>query len=275
MPGRTPARRLLRWLNWGLCLLACSQGVLAAEPPGGPAIALIIDDLGNQRAAGERVVALPGRVTCAFLPHTPYAAVLAEAAHRSGKEVMLHLPMQPVEPRALGPGGLTLDMTREAFLASLQASLASIPHVRGVNNHMGSLLTRHPGHMDWLMQRLADEPGLFFVDSRTTAKTVAYRIAQERRIPFLQRDVFLDAKRGDRAYVAAQWERLLEQARRRGYALGIGHPYAETMAVLEQALPRLRAEGIELLPVSELIDLKERRQLWQASLSPSPKAVKN
>lgn len=270
-------RALVAWLA-PLALLLGGASVWA-EPPRDtadfPAIALIIDDLGNESVNAERALALPGALTYAFLPHTPHARRLAEAVHRSGREIMLHLPMESVEPRALGPGGLSLDMTRGQLRATLAEGLASVPHVRGVNNHMGSLLTRHPGHMEWLMSDLAEPTRLYFVDSRTTHHTVAHRVAAEHGVPFIERDVFLDHERSDRAFVLQQWRRLIAEAHRQGIAVGIGHPYPVTLEVLEEMIPQLESEGIRLVPVSRLIALKEQARLWQASLSPSPKAARN
>jgi polysaccharide deacetylase 2 family uncharacterized protein YibQ len=258
-----------------LGLLTVGSAWADAPPHQHPVIALILDDLGNQREEGMRSVALPGAVTYAILPRTPFGAELARVAHEHGKEVMLHMPMQAVHDHPLGPGGVRLDMSEFEFKRTLEDSLASIPHVRGINNHMGSLLTRHPGHMDWVMQVLAQRGDLYFVDSRTTAQTVAMRVALERRVPTVDRDVFLDSKQGDPEYVARQFDDLIDVAKRRGTAVGIGHPYLETLEVLESRLGELQAHGIELVPVSELLDIRERRQAWQASLSPSPTAVKN
>ncbi len=256
----------------GLLLGLCSAAGLAADsshpPSRAPTIALIVDDLGDKLVEGERAVALPGPIACAFLPRTPYAAQLAERAHVARKEVMLHLPMQSVEARPLGPDGLTLDMTRGELVATLSDALDSLPHVSGVNNHMGSLLTRHPGHMLWVMQELRRRGDLFFIDSRTTAATVAQQIAAETGVPNLRRNVFLDADRAP-ASIRAQFARLLAIARREGIALGIGHPYPETLAFLEQALPQLSAgEHVKLVSVRALIAAQQRRpQVWQASLS--------
>lgn len=267
--------RRLRWLI--LLWTALPWAAATADPPPHqhPVIALILDDLGNQREEGLRSVALPGPVTYAVLPDTPWAVQIASLAHAQGKEVMLHLPMQAVQDRPLGPGGVTMEMSELAVKRALEASLATIPHVRGVNNHMGSLLTRHPGHMDWLMQVLAERGDLYFVDSRTTAESVALRVAMERRVPSVDRDVFLDSEPGDPDYVSRQFDQLVAIAHRHGMAVGIGHPYPATLELLESRLGELRAQGIELVPVSELLDLRERRQAWQASLSPSPTAAKN
>ncbi len=262
-------------------LLLCSVSALAAETPAArgslPAVAIVIDDLGNSHDLDVRAVDLPGPVTCAFLPHTPYAARLARRAHRAGKEVMLHLPMQAVDGQRLGPGGLTLHMTQTEFLHSLRDSLAAIPYVSGVNNHMGSLLTRHPGHMDWLMQALHQTGSLYFVDSRTTRATVAQMVAHEDGVPNTRRDVFLDNVAEDAA-VAAQLRALIAKARHRGAALAIGHPHPATLRVLARVLPTLRQAGVRLVPVSELIRIEQERgrpQRWRVSLSPSPRAVKS
>lgn len=271
---------LLRFIPPLLLLLGVvlASAVAAAEsPPPLPAVAIVIDDLGNRHDLDDRVVALPGPVTCAFLPHTPYAARLARRAHAAGKEVMLHLPMQSVEGLRLGPGALTLHMTQTEFLRSLRASLASVPYVSGVNNHMGSLLTRHPGHMDWLMQALHANGSLYFVDSRTTRATVAQMVAGEDGVPNTRRDVFLDNVAEDSAIVARVHE-LIAKARHHGAALAIGHPYPATVRVLERVLPLLRQARVRLVPVSELIRIEQedgRSQTWRVSLSPSPRAAKS
>ncbi len=214
-------------------------------------VAIIIDDLGEHWRSGKRAIELPGPITYAFLPHTTHAVALANRADATGKEVMLHLPMQAMENKALGPGGLTLDMSREHFIQALRNGIDAIPHIRGINNHMGSLLTRHPGHMEWLMEELQQRGNLFFIDSRTTHHTVAEQIAREHHIPVQRRDVFLDDDPSPEA-VAYQFQRLINKARREGVAIGIGHPYDTTLSLLEQRLPQLKAEGIKLIVVSEL-----------------------
>jgi uncharacterized protein len=230
-------------------------------------IALIIDDLGNQYSHDSEAIKLPGTVTCAFLPYAPFTRVLAEQAYASHKEVMLHLPMQAVNEELREAGELTLDMTRLQFNRTLQGDLAAVPHVSGINNHKGSLLTRHPGHMAWLMQDMRRQGGLFFVDSRTTASTVARQLAIEYRIPSIDRKVFLDNEQTTRA-IQAQFQRLLDIARHEGLALGIGHPHAETLTVLRQELARLDDYNIQLVPVSRLIEIEHRRMgVWQASSS--------
>jgi polysaccharide deacetylase 2 family uncharacterized protein YibQ len=240
-----------------------------------PSIALIIDDMGNQHGAGQQVVALPGPVACAFLPFGHYTRNLARQAHSRGKEVMLHLPMQSVSGDHTDQGGIVLDMTQQQFTRTLQAVLAAVPHVSGINNHRGSLITRHPGHMTWLMQSIREHGDLFFVDSRTTTATVARRIAAEYGIPSIERNVFLDNDRQPDA-VLAQFRRLVDIARRDGTALGIGHPYPETLLVLAQELARLDDYNIDIVSVNRLIEITNgSNQPWQMSSYPSHRAVKS
>ena len=233
-----------------------------------PTISIIIDDIGNLKRRDTRAIRLPGAVTYAFLPHTPHARELAILANKLDKEVMLHLPMESMGHGKLGPGGLTLDMTYEQFAAQLQSDLESVPHVVGINNHMGSLLTQHPGHMSWLMQELGKRDDLYFVDSYTTKTSIVKKIANENWVPNLRRDVFLDSDR-DPAKIRMQFRRLVKMARKTGIALGIGHPYPETTKVLEEELPKLANVGIKLLPVSKLLDRHMQRfTTWRAFLYP-------
>ena len=219
-----------------------------------PRIAIIIDDLGYHLSAGQRAVSLPGPVACSILPGTPRAAQLARAAWERGKEVLLHLPLQSVDRTgAAEPGSITIDTTREGFAEAFESAIATVPFAVGVNGHRGSLLTRHPGHMSWLMEEILLAGGLYFVDSYTTHRSVALQIASEQGVPAIKRDVFLDSDRAPEN-VAKEFERLKTLARERGIAVAIGHPYPETLAFLEHAIPNLVEEGIELVPLRELIN---------------------
>ena len=223
------------------------------EFSGMPRIAIIIDDLGNGRRAGERTAALNGPVACAILPYTPFGKTIAKQAFLAGKEVMLHLPLQPVEQlETTGSGTIRIDNTRAQLVRIFESDIVSIPHVVGVSNHMGSLLTRHPGHMKWLMDAVKAHGDLFFVDSYTTVSSVALQLARERGVPSIRRDVFLDNV-PTTAAIDHEFARLIKRAKKNGYAVGIGHPYPETLQYLEQALPALIDEGIELVSVGRLI----------------------
>ncbi|MEL7448038.1 MAG: divergent polysaccharide deacetylase family protein [Pseudomonadota bacterium] len=222
-------------------------------PAAQPVIAIIIDDLGNRPQADRRVLALPGPVACAILPDTPSASRLAMSAGMLGKEVLLHQPLQSLRNNSgLGPGAITVFSTQAELASTLSKNISELPNVVGVNNHMGSLLTRQAGPMDWFMHTLSKHQPLFFIDSRTTAASVALDTARQHGVPSARRDVFLDGQL-DEAAIAFQFARLKRLATERGGALAIGHPHPETLAFLERELPLLSAAGFELVSVSEYI----------------------
>ena len=246
-------------IAWRAILTAiCMLGLptMADGPKTIPRIAIIIDDLGYGLAAGERAVSLPGPVAYAVLPATPRGRVLAAKAHANGKEVLLHLPLQAATQKQTDePGGLLLDMTRGQFASTFTESFESVPHVVGINSHRGSLLTRHPGHMAWLMEEISQRGKLFFVDSYTTHESVALKLAREAGVPAVRRDVFLDPDKAP-GTVEREFARLKRLARQRGFAVGIGHPYPQTLSLLEDELPKLEDEGFELVSISRYVALK-------------------
>lgn len=232
-----------------LLLLLASASVAT----GTPRIAIIIDDLGYRLNAGRRAIELPGPVSFAVLPGTPRASVLANQAFESGKEVLLHLPLQAAsDAMAFEPLGIKLDMSRREFGETFEQALMSVPHAIGVNSHRGSLLTRHPGHMQWLMEEILARDSLFFVDSFTTHESVALKIASEAGVYARKRDVFLDPDQTAET-VAREFERMKTLADRRGSVIAIGHPHPATLDLLEIELPKLAAEGYELVTISELV----------------------
>jgi len=228
-------RRLLAGFAATLIALTCSTASAT------PSLVLIIDDVGNNGPLGERAVALPGPVTLAFLPHTPHAARLAEKAATQGKGIMLHAPMANATGAALGPGALTEDMDQAHIQQTLSDSLDAIPHVQGVNNHMGSVLTAKDDAMRWVME-VIDKRGLFFIDSLTNPESVAGQAANRAGIMTARRDVFLDNDRSLEGLVS-QFQRALDIAQRDGSVVLIGHPYPETLDFLEVILPRLKEAG--------------------------------
>ena len=178
-------------LSFLLWITAFSGLLQAEESDFEPRMVLIIDDMGYNLRKGEAALALPGAVTYSILPFTPYAKRFANAAHDSGREVMLHVPMANTRAKELGPGALTADMQRQALQAGLNKALDATPHVSGVNNHMGSLLTSMEQPMNWVMETLKARD-LYFIDSLTTVKTVGWKKAREAQVPYLKRHVFLD-----------------------------------------------------------------------------------
>ncbi len=212
-------------------------------------IAVVIDDLGNA-SQHQRFANLPGPLTLALLPHTPYAATIAAAA-QPRHEIIVHMPMQPLGSADAGLGMLSSDHNQPELLATLDAALATVPFARGINNHMGSALTADSTAMYWLMAGLA-ERGLYFLDSRTHADTVAEAAADQLGLPVARRHVFLDNEATAEG-LALAWAAVVKQAQQQGYAIAIGHPHDATYELLKRELPRLSEQQIELVKVSALI----------------------
>lgn len=233
----------------GLWLL-CNNPSSWAAPP---AVILVIDDIGYDYQLGKRAIALPGAIHYAILPERKNSTKLAKLAFQKGKEVLLHAPMSTINGQSPGPLALTPALNRENFISTLNQQLASIPQALGVNNHMGSQLTQLNGPMSWLMSALKKRQ-LYFLDSRTTAETVAQQQAQLAQLPNLKRDIFLDNSRKP-ADIRRQFEKLLSIADKNGHAVAIGHPYPETLAVLEEYLPSLPLRGYQQRFVSEFLQL--------------------
>jgi polysaccharide deacetylase 2 family uncharacterized protein YibQ len=239
-----------------LLVSAALVGCLQA-PATLPSIAIIIDDLGNRSEQDYAILELPGLVTLAILPFSPLTQSLAKSAHTAGRQVLLHLPMEATSKNhLLGPGALRSTMAYDEFVATVRKALADVPHLVGVNNHMGSLLTQDKMRMDWLMSELHATPGLIYVDSRTTSNSAAGGAARHADVPYLARDVFLDNQRSP-SYIHAHFDALVEHAQRQGDAIGIAHPHPETIKVLRQRLAEL--SEVELVSITTLIASRKCR----------------
>lgn len=245
-------------------------GVLYAEQNAGQNaeqtayLAIIIDDIGHNRTRGEQAIQLPGSVTYAVLPNSRYAAALSEIAFASHKEVIVHLPMENRNKFPMALDALTDNLSQQEFLDSINTSISKVPHARGINNHQGSYLTEQSKQMTWLMDELKSR-NFFFLDSRTSPKTVAYKVALKKNILSGARDVFLDNERTtfeiDKAF-----QHLVKIAKRRGTAIGIGHPHKQTLDYLAMAIPHLEQQGIKLLSVSNLLALQRIRDFQENRL---------
>ena len=258
MPNRIPAELL----NARFVLLALL--FLAPLANAEPVVAIIIDDIGYRPAEGRRAAMLPGPVALSVLPHSPHGKRLARLGQDSGKEIFLHQPLESVGDEVQGAGGIFLDTTRAELNAIFRRNLEALPPVVGVTTHMGSLLTRHPGHMQWLVDEIKSADIGFFVDSRTTPRSVALSIARESGVQSVGRDIFLD-RDPTPAAIASQFEQLKSRAARKGYALALGHPYPETMEFLETALTSLEKEGLRLVSVTDLVAAAYKEDpSWQA-----------
>ncbi|HEN8711458.1 TPA: divergent polysaccharide deacetylase family protein [Pseudomonas putida] len=235
-------------MRYLLPVLLCLSAAFAHAAPARKAyMSIIIDDLGQSTERDSRTLALPGPVTMAIMPDTPHASEFARQAHKAGKTVILHMPMDP----ATGPYAWHPDIALPELARRLDAALAKVPYAAGINNHMGSRMTAQRGAMTWLMGEL-QRRHLFFVDSRTSAATVAAAEAQAQALGHVSRDVFLDDVRTTEA-ITTQLQQGVALARRQGSAVLIGHPYPQTLQVLEQEMPRLRSQGIELVTLTQMI----------------------
>ena len=236
----------VRILGFLLLLLAVHSPVRSQ-----PQAAIIIDDLGY-RASELAAIRQPGQFSYAILPFTPYARTLAEAAHRQRKEVLVHLPMEPLGNKNPGPGAILADLSASEIRRRVRLALRQVPYAVGVNNHMGSKISQLPASLAPILDTL-QQRGLFVIDSLTTANSQILPMARARGIPALERQIFLDNDPTP-AYIRQQLARLVQHARLHGHAVGIAHPYPQTLAMLTYMEDTLRRQGIMLVPVSRLVE---------------------
>lgn len=218
-----------------------------------PRLAIVIDDFGQSLARAAEFSGLPLPLTFAVFPHLANSLKVAAYFTEQHRDIILHTPMEPrgypaVDP---GPGALLCEMDNEELNTVFVNDLKSLPGIIGINNHMGSRLTANSEKMIQVMNILKGR-NLFFLDSRTIADTVAYKLAVEAGVPALQRDVFLDNKQ-DTDHITEQLQALIEVARVKGSSIGIGHPYPETALVLGLLPEMANQAGVEIVPLRELI----------------------
>jgi uncharacterized protein len=218
----------------------------------GPRLAIILDDVAGDSSAVDGIFALHYPLTLSILPNHPRSIEIAQDAHRRGYQVMLHLPMESLanetaEAQELRPGMSTTEVSKE-----LTEMLHTVPYAAGVNNHQGSRATSDPQLMGELMPLLRSHR-LFFIDSRTTAATVAYDAAQAASVPCAYRNVpFLDDVQ-EAGAIRRQLDLAVKDAREKGQAIAIGHPHPATLRALEDFLPVAEAQGIRLVRASDLV----------------------
>lgn len=223
--------------------------------------AIVIDDLGQDLKTAHQLLEIPYPLTFSVLPHLPASRETAIAVARGGREVMLHLPMEPLAGPRLSPGqgALLVGMGATEVDGIVEADLASVPNAAGVNNHMGSRATSDPALMAEVMKELAARR-LFFIDSRTAPSTLAFDAAREAGVPAFYRSVFLDnTETVD--YTLDQLRSFRALVERQGVALAIGHPHPTTIAALGRFLPELERADVELVPASRLVRLPEVARL--------------
>lgn len=214
-------------------------------------IALIIDDIGYDKKIAIALHALEPNISFSVLPWSPFGRVISGMLTDRGAEIMLHLPMEPVEYPEVnpGPGALLSSMPPDVLIAQLEKNLMDISGVKGVNNHMGSMLTTQANQMNQIFTILKKR-NLFFIDSRTAKQSQCRASARLLQIRFAERDVFLDNFQ-DVAYISGQFAQLKKIAEKHGTAIGIGHPYPATLETLKLELPKLKGK-IKIIPASQV-----------------------
>ncbi len=238
--------------------------VAARVPAGAPMIAIVLDDLGIDRRRSSRAVALPAPLTLAYLPYADDLETQTRRARGQGHELLVHIPMQPHGLNS-DPGPNVLDMRLGAIevLSRIAWNLGRFSGYVGVNNHMGSLFTESDEGMRLVAESLRDR-GLLFLDSLTSPKSVAAATARALGVPVTTRDVFLD-NTDTTAEVRMRLEQTERIARKTGTAIAIGHPRDATLEVLADWIPRARAAGIALVPLTAVLDVRRGDAQQQAS----------
>lgn len=217
-------------------------------------VALIMDDMGYSLEAIETLKSLGLPITVSILPHSPYARETAEIARSSHLEVILHLPLEPINntQETYDDGGIILsDMDEQEIIELLNENFEMVPFISGMNNHMGSKITADDRLMTIILRSVL-ERNLFFIDSRTTSHSVAYTLAQKMGIPSAKRDVFLDVERNE-DYINRKLQELFHKARRTGVAVGICHPHPETLKVLKNSFHLVKEYKLQPVFASEVV----------------------
>jgi polysaccharide deacetylase 2 family uncharacterized protein YibQ len=243
---------------WEIEFIYPKKEVAAIIPPkpvvpslSGVRMAIIVDDMGPDMKPAKQLAAIDGDLTFSIMPMRRHSQEVADYLHAKGHEVMLHLPMQGAAGNDPGEGAIFKRMAPDQIRTILLEDINAVPHISGVNNHMGSEATQDRNIM-MLVETELKKNGLFYIDSLTSGKSVGFKVAQEIGLPWNKRDVFLDNEQND-AYIMGQLEELKRKAIKNTSAIGICHPHSETIAVLQREVPKLKDEGITLERVSKLI----------------------
>jgi polysaccharide deacetylase 2 family uncharacterized protein YibQ len=219
-----------------------------------PKIAIVIDDLGDKEKISQELLRSNLPITLAILPFAPFSKRLAEEAHRRGKEIILHLPMEPQGYPEIRPGkGVLLrEMDEARLLRQLSKDIEAVPYITGVSSHMGSRLMEDPAKIRIVFSELKRR-GLFFLDSRTTAQTVGLQVAQSVGLKAMERNIFIDNSSTEED-IKEQLEQLIQLSLSSGKAIGIGHPYPSTIKFIKEMIPKMKEKGIEVVPLSALME---------------------
>ncbi len=223
-----------------------------APATSGPRIAIVIDDVGPDLHGARRAIKLDPNVTLAFLPYARNVEKLTGMARKAGHELLVHMPMQPTSTRQdPGPSVLKVELPKVELLRNLDWNLTRFEGYVGINNHMGSEFTTHEPVMAAVLGELKAR-GLLFLDSRTTEATVGRKVAEAIELPFVERDIFIDNVRTDKA-IRRQLEKIEAIAAKHGSVVAIGHPHDVTLENLELWIATLSGKGMTLVPLSAIV----------------------
>ena len=214
-------------------------------------IAIVIDDFAVDDPIAAHFCAIAQPLTFSILPRASHAPTLAERMHTNGHEVLVHLPMEPKGRASLGVNAILVGLDDEEIRRRVRRALQNVPHARGINNHMGSKATSDERVMRLVLSELKDR-NLLFLDSRTTASSVAYQLAVDMDLRAFNRDLFIDEIADAQAIQGKLWE-LAAIAAQSGQAIGLGHNRRETLIALLAALPQIERRGFRFVPVSRLL----------------------
>jgi len=229
------------------------NAVATVLPSGQPAIAIVLDDVGVAQAHAEMAIDLPAEVTLSFMTYAANLSTMTAAARSKGHELMVHFPMQPLDPSlSAGPNALLVGMDRGELLRRLDWGLGRFDGYVGINNHMGSSFTRDPEGMRVVMEVLRDK-GLLFLDSKTVADSLGPRLARQFGVVNVARDIFLDNDTSG-PMLAKQLREVEQVALQRGDAIAIGHPHPETIAALRAWIPEAKSRGFAIVPLSAIVE---------------------
>ena len=217
-----------------------------------PRVAIVIDDFGDTEGQARQFAGLPCPVVFSVLPFLSRSKDVAHMAHTHGRQVMLHLPMQPAQWPDVdaGPGALLVSMDRKEIQSRVTAALNAVPHIVGVNNHMGSRFTEDRDRIRWALEPIK-ERGLFFLDSRTSMRSRAFQEAGQLGLPTARRTTFLDNVQSPQA-IRIQLKKMVSHARHHGRAIAIGHIYPVTCQVLKSEYNYLKSY-VDLVPIHTMM----------------------
>ncbi len=255
-PERPIGQPLRAWAPEGETVATNAPMVAYAVPVAGsrgrPAVAIVIDDMGVDRARSLRMVELKGPLTLSLMTYADDLPDLASRARRAGHEVMAHLPMEPIDPKENpGKGALRVSMDETTIRATLAGDLDDWSGYVGINNHMGSKFTADRTRMNVVMSELKAR-GLLWLDSKTIQGSAGTAAAQAAGVPFVERDVFIDNEQTVDA-VLGQLAEAEKIAKAKGTAIAIGHPHDATLEALMRWLPEAERKGLALVPVTEIL----------------------